>query len=224
MNILDKYPKRYANKYVIPKCVLHFGERERVKKKVHNFEMSLSRKSSKINDIVLGNLRPPISLDAGLQNSFPNKNEFGSWGQFQAEIFIVYTVWVYFKSHHCSSPWCIRECTSVLLTCYLTDMGHFNTHHWSNECERIKACAHLHGLTCGRDRTPSIEINHDKIYQLILQKTWVKLFAKSAERSKFQIFRKQKKTFKKCVVLRTHCQCKIFISNTKRTSNFPQRK
>ncbi len=37
---------------------------------------------------------------------------------------------VYFKSHHCNSPYgASARCTSILFTCYLTDREHFNTHH-----------------------------------------------------------------------------------------------
>ncbi len=40
---------------------------------------------------------------------------------------------VYFKSHPCNSSYGAPErCTSVLSMCYLTNMEHFNMHHWSN--------------------------------------------------------------------------------------------
>ncbi len=46
---------------------------------------------------------------------------------------------VYFKSHHCNSLCGVSgRFTSVLSKCYLTDMEHFNTHHWSNECEQTR--------------------------------------------------------------------------------------
>ncbi len=37
---------------------------------------------------------------------------------------------VYFKSHHCSSPYGVsRRCTRIFSTCYLIDVKHFNMHH-----------------------------------------------------------------------------------------------
>ncbi len=46
---------------------------------------------------------------------------------------------VYFKLHHRNSPHgAYGRCTSVLSTCYLTEMEHFNAHHWSNEHEQTR--------------------------------------------------------------------------------------
>ncbi len=83
---------------------------------------------------------------------------------------------VYFKSHHCNSPYgASGRCTSALFTCYLTDMEQFNIHHWSNECEQIRenVWCNVNGLkVCKKIIIPSFVSIWWKILINILKQSW----------------------------------------------------
>ncbi len=90
-----------------------------------------------------------------------NKLETASWRRSLISL-LLYRV-VYFKSHHCNSLYgASGRYTRVLSWCYLTNMEHFNTHHWNNESEQTSQ-----NVWCNVNSIKDYKNNHSVIRQYL---------------------------------------------------------
>ncbi len=72
-------------------------------------------------------------------------------------------------------------------SCYLTDMEHFNTHRWSNECEQTKENGryNVNGINnCKKTIIPTFVCIRQKILINVLKQFWETCLIKTAKLQK----------------------------------------